>query len=217
MIKIIGDIMLDEWIEGSISKNSPEAPVKIFDQLKTSFNLGGAGNVAANLKKLNSKIKLFSAVGKDLNGKRIIKLLRENKINHSLSQNLKITTTKTRLIINKKNKHFLRIDNEKKEENVFDFKNLSKNKKKKNIFLLIDYNKGIINKKLCNFLNNKNNYVFVDPKNKPELYKNCFLVKPNMKRLNVWLGKFSKKKCFKLLKKMKWILKSVSFWARWKQ
>ena len=53
MIRIIGDIILDVWIRGKLERNSPEANVKILDKQVENFNLGGASNVAANLKDLN--------------------------------------------------------------------------------------------------------------------------------------------------------------------
>ena len=51
MIKVFGDIILDVWIKGVYERYSPEAPVKILDTKSTSFNLGGAANVAANLQR----------------------------------------------------------------------------------------------------------------------------------------------------------------------
>ena len=71
MIRIIGDIILDEWIEGKHSKVSPEAPVKILEKENYTSNLGGAANVCANLKNLNCKIKLYGSIANDQNGKKI--------------------------------------------------------------------------------------------------------------------------------------------------
>ena len=78
-IKVYGDIMLDRWITGKFSKKSQEAPINIFSQLNKKINLGGAGNLAVNLKNLNINFKLFSNIGKDEDGNTIIKLLKKKK------------------------------------------------------------------------------------------------------------------------------------------
>ena len=71
---------MDIWIQGTIDRNSPEANAKIFDQKTENFNLGGASNVAANLRDLNCKLKLYGAIGKDKSGKKILELINFKKI-----------------------------------------------------------------------------------------------------------------------------------------
>jgi bifunctional ADP-heptose synthase (sugar kinase/adenylyltransferase) len=82
--------------------------------------------------------------------------------------------------------------------------NLIKNLEKKDIVVISDYNKGCIHKNIQSRINKKNCITFVDPKNKPQFYKNAFLVKPNMQKFEEWVGKFSKKKALNLLKLMGW-------------
>jgi|TARA_B110000027_G_scaffold134118_1_gene164998 D-beta-D-heptose 7-phosphate kinase / D-beta-D-heptose 1-phosphate adenosyltransferase len=204
MIRIIGDIILDVWIRGKLERNSPEANVKILDKQVENFNLGGASNVAANLKDLNCSLKLYGAIGKDNSGKKLVKLLNEKKISRFLDDNLETTSTKTRFIQNDSN-HVLRVDSEKFQETFKSEKKLIKDCKKNDLVLVIDYSKGIVKKKTIKNLIKKNLNVFVDPKNDPVYYKGAFLVKPNMKRLKMWIGmKFDKNKCFELLKEMNW-------------
>ena len=72
---------------------------------------------------------------------------------------------------------------------------LSKNEIKKNdIIILSDYQKGVIKKNTVSEILKYNKNIFIDPKNRPEIYKGAFLVKPNMKLYKKWVGKFSIKK-----------------------
>ena len=202
-ILVLGDIILDIWIKGNYNRRSPEAPVKILDEMLEFKNLGGAANVAANLKNLNNKVKLFGAIGNDDNGEILINLLKKQNIKSKLDFNGGITTTKIRLIDNNNN-HLLRIDKEKNYNGNFSLKNLKKEIKSKDIIILCDYNKGVLKRNTIKQILNFNKNLFVDPKNNPENYKGSFLVKPNMKQFQKWAGKFSVKKSVNLIKKMKW-------------
>ena len=106
-ILVLGDIILDIWIKGKYNRRSPEAPVKILDEMLEFKNLGGAANVAANLKNLNNKVKLFGAIGNDDNGEILINLLKKQNIKSKLDFNGGITTTKIRLIDNNNNHLFV--------------------------------------------------------------------------------------------------------------
>jgi len=204
MIRVIGDIILDVWIKGKLDRNSPEADAKILDQQVENFNLGGASNVAANLKDLNCNIKIYGAISRDSSGKKILKLLNKKKISKFIDYSLEITSTKTRFIKHE-NKHVLRLDNEKFQKTYRCEKKLINECKKNDLIILVDYSKGIIQKNTISKIIKKNSNVFVDPKNYAEFYKGAFLVKPNMKRLKMWTNNtFNKDKCFELLKKMKW-------------
>tara|TARA_A100001015_G_scaffold320981_1_gene449478 strand:- start:39 stop:1289 length:1251 start_codon:yes stop_codon:yes gene_type:complete len=203
MIKIVGDIILDTWIKGNYDKISPEAPVKILEQTSIKHNLGGAANVAANLREYYENIKLYGAIANDYSGNKILQLLKNKKIKFFINNNLTTTTTKIRLT-KKNGEHITRVDVEEIKNNNKIEINFIKNLKTKDSVLVIDYNKGLVNSKFFKKILNKNNNVFVDPKNKPSLFKGAYLVKPNMHRVKNWLGSFSKKKCFKLLKNNKW-------------
>ena len=80
-IIVVGDIMLDHFIKGSVSRISPEAPVPVVDVKKEFFVAGGAGNVAVNLAALGAKPVMVSVVGQDLGGEMLKGFLREKNVN----------------------------------------------------------------------------------------------------------------------------------------
>ena len=201
-IKIIGDLMLDIWCEGKMEKKSAETKINIFEPKRTKFSLGGAGNLCMNLKSLGINFKFFSEIGKDAYGDKILKILKKKKINFLLNRTKNITTIKNRFHL--KEKQIFRQDIEDDKLNKKISTNLIKNLKDKEIVIISDYKKGCIQKNLHSKLNKKNSITFVDPKNNPEFYKNAFLLKPNMEKFEEWVGKFTKKKAFNLLKSMNW-------------
>ena len=79
-IMVIGDVMLDSYLWGSVNRMSPEAPVPVLLLNKRENRLGGAANVALNLKKLGATPLLFSVTGDDAEGDELVKLLLENEI-----------------------------------------------------------------------------------------------------------------------------------------
>src|SRR5579864_1318032 len=64
-ILVVGDTMLDEWIWGAVTRISPEAPVPVVAVTDHSFTLGGAGNVANNLRALDARVSFAGAIGTD--------------------------------------------------------------------------------------------------------------------------------------------------------
>ena len=72
-IAVIGDMMIDEYIFGNVSRISPEAPVPVVNVVKERFVLGGAANVVNNLSSLGAKTISFGVVGQDENAKKLIK------------------------------------------------------------------------------------------------------------------------------------------------
>jgi bifunctional ADP-heptose synthase (sugar kinase/adenylyltransferase) len=109
---VIGDLILDHYVYGEVEKISPEAPVPIFKLLnKEDYRLGGAGNVASNLSKMNSNCFLMSRFGKT-KFEVINSLLNNYNINIKYSYNSANIDNiiKTRLVC--KNHQLLRIDNE---------------------------------------------------------------------------------------------------------
>ena len=213
MIKIVGDIILDKWVKGDYARYSPEAPVKILEQREVKYNLGGAANVAANLREFEKNVKLYGSIAKDYSGNKILELLKKNRIDFYLSKNLNVTTTKTRLTKNN-GKHLLRIDQEEFKYSKEIENNLIKKLNKNDFILLVDYQKGLISRNLFKKIHRKNKNIYVDPKNEPRLYKGAYLVKPNMKRILNWIGSFNKKKCFEILKKNNWSWLIVTDGAR---
>ena len=110
-VAIIGDVMLDEYIFGSVERISPEAPVPIVRIEKEEYRLGGAGNVAKNIAALGGDPKLFGFMGQDHGGQRLKEILRENGIEDRCIQECdRPTTRKTRVIAQQQ--QIVRIDRE---------------------------------------------------------------------------------------------------------
>lgn len=189
-VTVIGDIMLDRFLYGTVDRISPEVPVPIFKLEREEVMLGGAGNVAANLANLGCKPTFLGFVGCDINGKLVATLLK-NAGSHSHLYSLKAhpTIIKTRFIAN--HNHLLRAD----EEKLFPFmpellpkfyKLVMQAIKMTDIVLLSDYNKGVLNQEttqmiitLCNKFDIP---VIVDPKgNDYSKYRGATLIKPNIK------------------------------------
>ena len=111
-IIVVGDLMLDKYICGSVHRTSPEAPVPVIN-INNEYQLpGGAANVAVNIRSLGPKIELFGLVGNDSEGKTLKRLLKESKISVSgiVVDKKRNTTTKSRIIA--ENQQVVRIDKE---------------------------------------------------------------------------------------------------------
>lgn len=111
-IAVIGDVMLDRYLYGSVDRISPEAPVPVVNIQKKEDRPGGAANVAINLKSIGVTPVLFSVIGKDEAGKKLFHLLSNSGIDTSniISSKLRITTSKTRVL--SKNHQMIRFDEE---------------------------------------------------------------------------------------------------------
>jgi rfaE bifunctional protein kinase chain/domain len=188
-VLIVGDVMLDRYCWGSVSRISPEAPVPVVNLEKTEVTLGGAANVAANVVGLGAKALLVGVIGTDEEAKDFPKFLLEKHI--SADNLIKIenrpTTVKTRIVAH--NQHIVRIDQEtnkflsNEEENqvwlkvkeVFD---------EANIVIISDYAKGLLTDNLILRLitlgKERKKPVLVDPKGKDySKYHGATLLTPN--------------------------------------
>jgi D-glycero-beta-D-manno-heptose-7-phosphate kinase len=99
-IVVWGDLMLDRYLWGRVDRISPEAPVPVVEIERESFSLGGAGNVAANLRALGAEAALVSAVGQDPDGDQLLAALAERgiEIAQIARDPARPTTVKTRII-----------------------------------------------------------------------------------------------------------------------
>ena len=203
-IMIVGDMMLDTYMNGKVERISPEAPVPIVSVTKTFSRLGGAANVAQNLKALGAEPILCSITGSDEKAHDLITLMLKHNMNISgiVKSNERITTTKVRIIGN--NAQMLRVDTEdtfdltENEHNLLITK-INEITSKENIdgIILQDYNKGVLTEKLIkeviSIANKKNIPIGVDPKKKNFLaYQNATFFKPNLKELKEGIGISSK-------------------------
>ncbi len=111
-VLVVGDMMLDQFIWGGVSRISPEAPVPVVEFERESFMPGGAANVARNLAALNVPVELFGTVGRDENGRRLRQLLCGQNIHCGglLANAARHTSVKTRIVAHQQ--QVVRIDRE---------------------------------------------------------------------------------------------------------
>lgn len=199
-VLVVGDVMIDAYFLGKVNRVSPEAPVPIVSLTAREERLGGAANVALNLRALGAKPVLCSVVGDDKDGRRLLELLAEQEmvtdgIVHSAER---VTTVKTRVIGN--NQHLLRID----AEDIHDLNSSEEDALIAHVSGIIsgggidavifeDYNKGVLTKRVIGELiavaQAKNIPTTVDPKKDNFLeYKGVTLFKPNLKELREGVG-----------------------------
>jgi len=197
-ILILGDIILDEYLKGSVDRVSPEAPVPVLKPESREIRLGGASNVASNVKSLGSQVELIGVIGRDDSGREVRNLLKERSIKSSLVVSDKTTVNKLRLSAGQQ--QLLRLD----MEGVFTKKdwssvkaNFSKKLSKVGAVILSDYGKGTLldAPTLIKLANNKKIPVFVDPKGEDfNKYKGAHAITPNFLEFSKVVGKVSSEK-----------------------
>jgi rfaE bifunctional protein kinase chain/domain len=188
-IVVLGDVMLDEYLWGNVSRISPEAPVPVVEISNECIKLGGAANVALNVKTLGDEPILVGVVGKDKNGDRMREALNAVQIGDEgiLVEENRQTTIKTRVIAH--NQQVVRTDRENAHEiscelaeRIIDF--VKKKIEEISALIISDYGKGVISLKLLSELIDlcRKNQIFlgVDPKETHFLnYKKVSLITPN--------------------------------------
>ena len=188
-ILVIGDIMLDKYIWGDVSRISPEAPVQVVNVMKETYEAGGAANVANNVSALTGKAFMAGIAGNDEAKNILLGELSKKGINTEgifLDKN-KPTTQKVRII--GKSQQLLRVDYEKKEHAHKDIEDkmisfLNKIIRIVDVVVVSDYAKGVITPAICNKLihmaEEHSKAIIVDPKPKhKDLYANVTLITPN--------------------------------------
>lgn len=193
-ILVIGDVMLDRYFIGNSSRLSQEAPVPILLKKNEKIVLGGAANVAYNLKRAGQSVSIMTVVGNDRLGNIFKRILKENDIDSSLVINdeERNTTVKTRFI-GQNNTQMFRYDEEDTIEINSSIKETMENLLNKcvadyDLVIISDYNKGLLKSKhtasLINICNKFNKKVLIDIKEfNYEKYKNAYLIKPNLDEL----------------------------------
>ena len=184
-VLIVGDAMIDAYMWGEVNRMSPEAPVPVVEVKKHENRLGGAANVALNLKALGANPILCSVIGTGDRGVLFEKLMKESNLSTEgiLSTNKRKTTIKTRVIA--ENKHQLRIDEEETSpiEQVEEFLKLTLSLiNDVDVVILQDYNKGVLTPEIIEWVidsaNKKGIPTIVDPKKLNfNSYKNCTIFK----------------------------------------
>lgn len=194
-ILVIGDVMIDTYLWGKVGRVSPEAPVPIVSGVIEENRLGGAANVALNLKAMGAVPILCSVIGEDHRGQLFLDLMEEQNLSDLglVIDHHRVTTQKTRIISG--NQHLLRVD---EEMDIF----ISKAVEEKFIdlirdllesggidaLILQDYDKGVLSPGMISELIDESEKVkvpvLVDPKFRSfHEYRKVQLFKPNYKEL----------------------------------
>jgi D-glycero-beta-D-manno-heptose-7-phosphate kinase len=183
-ILVVGDVMLDRYWFGSVERISPEAPVPVVAVERVDERLGGAANVASNVKALGALCLLLSVVGEDDAGRSVKELLRSSGIDARLGADSKASTT-IKLRIISRNQQLIRIDFERPPthevlEAVFaDFRTYLEDT---DAVLLSDYGKGGLHhiREMIALASEKSVPVMVDPKGLDfERYRGAYMLTPN--------------------------------------
>ncbi len=188
-VVVIGDIMLDKYIWGDVSRISPEAPVQVVNVLRETYEAGGAANVANNISALGSKGFIIGISGNDESKNILLNEIKRKGIDTSgiMIDKDKPTTQKVRII--GKSQQLLRVDYESKEhihkeleDSMITF--FEKIVKGIDIVVISDYAKGVItpelSSKVIKIAKDNNKMVIVDPKPKHyDYYSNVDLITPN--------------------------------------
>ena len=188
-ILVVGDLILDRYIEGSASRVSPEAPVLVFEEQDQRFLLGGACNVAANLVGLGARAAVLGVIGNDAMGERLRELLAEGRIETKpvVADDTRPTTVKTRFV--SKTAQVLRVDTERRHAPAGDVKKqildyLEQRPFPHDAVLLSDYAKGVLDRDIVEAAvraaHSNDGIVVVDPKGKDyEKYRGVDILTPN--------------------------------------
>lgn len=198
-ILILGDIMLDEYLLGTVSRISPEAPVPVVEITSDRYLLGGSANVAANIKALGDEPLLLGTVGEDEASVKLTQLLKEKHISNDyvVNDSSRRTTIKTRIIAN--NQQIVRADRENTHELDSDTERRVLSRFKSVVdeisaVLISDYGKGVISLSLLNQVIDicleRDIFIGVDPKETHfHNYKRVSVITPNHHEAGFAYGK----------------------------
>lgn len=185
-VLVVGDLMLDRYIWGNVSRISPEAPVPVVDVVDDTFMLGSAANVANNIVSLGGRATVVGVTGSDRAADVLEALLDEKRIERHLFREDRPTTVKTRVIAH--NQQVVRFDRENRDriggrtlkavlETVQDIIG------EHEAVVVSDYKKGMVSAGLMRGVLKaaKGKFVSVDPKvGHFHLYKDVSLITPNL-------------------------------------
>ena len=194
-VLIVGDVMIDRYLHGKVNRISPEAPVPVVELQKQEDRLGGAANVALNIKALGATPYLYSAVGDDTEGVIFQNLMTEFDLNTEgvMIASDRKTTVKTRIMAG--THQMLRVDSENTHDLHENLQAIFLEKihnlltiKEIHVIIFQDYNKGVLTSNTIEGVISEalkhNIPTVVDPKKHHFLdYKQATLFKPNLKEI----------------------------------
>ncbi|MBI4115571.1 MAG: D-glycero-beta-D-manno-heptose-7-phosphate kinase [Candidatus Omnitrophica bacterium] len=188
-VLVVGDFILDEFVWGNVSRISPEAPVPVVNVKRESFVPGGSLNVANNIRTLGGTVFPCGVVGRDLEGRLLVRGMRRLGIDLGgvIMDGTRPTTLKTRVIAH--SQQVVRFDREKVEpisrvdaQKILRF--VRKKIKEVDAIVIEDYGKGVVEPflllPLLRLVKQSKKPVFVDPKEKHfSFYKGVTAITPN--------------------------------------
>ena len=197
-VLVIGDIIMDEYIWGDVSRISPEAPVPVVDVRRETKMLGGAGNVVSNISSLGGEAILCGVVGDDSTGRQVMKMVESQGIANEgiLQEPNRPTTIKTRIVA--QHQQVVRFDRESRREilpesvqKLLGF--VGKMRKDLHAIVVSDYAKGVIcpelMKGLRDLIADSGVVLGVDPKKSHfEHYKGIDVITPNHHEASAFSG-----------------------------
>jgi len=188
-ILVIGDLMLDEFVWGKVSRISPEAPVPVVDVAGESYYPGGAANVARNVREFTSGAAVMGIAGTDAAGLRLLGLLGEAGIDTAAVQRdqASFTTVKTRIVA--RHQQVVRVDRERKgslsaEQTERAMRLLDQAMGGADAIIVADYGKGYLTQPLADYIcraaGERGKILSVDPHPHTSLrWRNAAAIKPN--------------------------------------
>jgi len=183
-ILVVGDIMLDKYVEGTVSRISPEAPVPVVEVINEYTTLGGSGNVLRNIRELGAQVDCLASIAQDFHGKDISEKLDKLGVGNFLFFGSTKTTVKERIIAEHRKIQMLRVDREytksiKSDDVIKQFKDKCSNDY--DMIIVSDYAKGMISYEVMQFLKQEHDAkIIVDPKPiNSNMYNGVFMITPN--------------------------------------
>jgi len=188
-ILVIGDLMLDEFLWGKVSRISPEAPVPVVEVVKEEWFPGGAANVARNLAEFSKNVRIMGVTGQCAHAEHLKRLLTSEGINVEAVQSHACyqTIVKTRIIA--RQQHVVRIDREKKlevrpEHAAAALAQLEALLPEIDAIIVEDYGKGMLAQSfaaaICELANRAGRILAVDPNpHNPLAWRHVSVIKPN--------------------------------------
>lgn len=194
-ILVVGDFILDQFIWGNVERISPEAPVPVVHVQRNSYMPGGALNVANNILHMRSQVYPCGVVGRDLEGRMLLKTMRREKIDTGgiIYDAQRPTALKTRIIAH--SQQVVRFDREKAgdisaEDQAQILKFIKEKIKDVHAVIIEDYGKGVVLpalvRTIVKFARTYRKPILVDPKEKHfDYYKQATILTPNRREAEI--------------------------------
>jgi D-glycero-beta-D-manno-heptose-7-phosphate kinase len=188
-VLVIGDVMVDHFIWGKVSRISPEAPVPVVDVQKDSILLGGCANVLNSIYAIGGKVYLAGVIGADNVGKTLLAELQQRKIDTGgiIVEKNRPTTLKTRIVAH--GQQMVRFDKESRKPippaSIRKILNYVKSLRNKiGAIVISDYSKGVISRELIDgirkIVDDSRIYICLDPKQGDfSMYEGAYIITPN--------------------------------------